>query len=371
MFDFVRTLLPKSSRRLSVRTGTARPGVLPGLEALEERAVPTVSSIVSNFNGTAIPDNSTIWFSSVAKVSGVGSAPATINVTDQTISYVANGTTNTVNLPNSQLTLTPGATSASATFDASSNTWDISAPSSVSGNVFLGGGALSLPNGLPGGVKNVTWSADFTTNTSGIMINWQWAASAYSTTFPSDLSGVGVKPVDANNLSVYKNSDHAGTPENFKSFVLGGARGGGGSNFTGSYSGTASIYPGLVLNPPPATLSGFVYYDSNQDGVFDSGDAPLQDQIVNLTGVDTAGDVISVSTSTGTNGSYSFSGLLPGTYQVSVVPSNPLVASNVGTVGGFLDGTVQGDGSIASVVIAAGNQGINYNFGEYTPPVGS
>jgi hypothetical protein len=30
-------------------------------------------------------------------------------------------------------------------------------------------------------------------------------------------------------------------PENYKKFVVGGARGGGGSNFTGSYSGTASM----------------------------------------------------------------------------------------------------------------------------------
>jgi len=40
--------------------------------------------------------------------------------------------------------------------------------------------------------------------------------------------------------SIYKNSDHAGTPENFKTFVVGGATGGGGSNFTGSYSATGS-----------------------------------------------------------------------------------------------------------------------------------
>jgi len=37
---------------------------------------------------------------------------------------------------------------------------------------------------------------------------------------------------------VYKNSDHAGTPESVRQFLVSGARGGGGSNFTGSYSGT-------------------------------------------------------------------------------------------------------------------------------------
>jgi hypothetical protein len=48
--------------------------------------------------------------------------------------------------------------------------------------------------------------------------------------------------VDDNKASVYKNSDHAGTPENFKSSVTGGAPGGG-MNYTGGLSGTAKIGP--------------------------------------------------------------------------------------------------------------------------------
>jgi hypothetical protein len=52
-----------------------------------------------------------------------------------------------------------------------------------------------------------------------------------------------VKPVDDNKASAYKNSDHAGTPESFKAFVTGGARGGGGSNYTGSWSGTDGVTP--------------------------------------------------------------------------------------------------------------------------------
>ena len=39
----------------------------------------------------------------------------------------------------------------------------------------------------------------------------------------------------------YKNSDHAGTPENDLKFVIGGARGGGGNNFTGGYIGSGNL----------------------------------------------------------------------------------------------------------------------------------
>jgi hypothetical protein len=61
------------------------------------------------------------------------------------------------------------------------------------------------------------------------------------TNFSSNYNALGVKPTDDNDASIYHNSDHAGTPENFKPFVIGGARGGGGSNYTGSYSGTGGI----------------------------------------------------------------------------------------------------------------------------------
>jgi hypothetical protein len=47
--------------------------------------------------------------------------------------------------------------------------------------------------------------------------------------------------VDDNKASQYLNSDHAGTPENFKPYATDGATGGGGSNYTGSYSGTATV----------------------------------------------------------------------------------------------------------------------------------
>lgn len=119
--------------------------------------------------------------------------------------------------------------------------------SGLAGNVFLDGVPLPLPNGLPGGVKNVTWSASFATDTPGIKLNWQWAAAAYSSldlncsaTSP-DLNCLGVKPVDDNKASQFQNSDHAGTPENSKANVVGGATGGGGANFTGGLSGTKSV----------------------------------------------------------------------------------------------------------------------------------
>ena len=61
--------------------------------------------------------------------------------------------------------------------------------------------------------------------------------------FSADYNALGVKPVDDNKKNPYLNADHAGTPENFKPFVIGGATGGGGTNYTGGLSGTASVGP--------------------------------------------------------------------------------------------------------------------------------
>ena len=86
----------------------------------------------------------------------------------------------------------------------------------------------------PRGINPVTWTGTFNLP----KLQWKWGAAVY-TSMSTDLSLIGPKPVEGPTPQ-YPNSDHAGTPENFKKFVIGGARGGG-CNFTGSWNGTKSI----------------------------------------------------------------------------------------------------------------------------------
>jgi len=95
---------------------------------------------------------------------------------------------------------------------------------------------------LPGGIKPVTWEGRFSSSTPGLSAKWKWGAAVYKS-FSPDNNALGVKPVDDNKASSFKNPDPAGTPESFKQFVIAGARGGGGSNFVGTYSGTGSATP--------------------------------------------------------------------------------------------------------------------------------
>ena len=196
------------------------------------------SSISANFNGTRIAAGTTIWFTAAMKVSGVGSSPVTINVSQSSIAFNAGGTPYSVTVPNAAIAVNPGGGAATITSGASG--WSETVPYPFSGNVLLEAVQLPVSAGLPGGIQNVTWSGHFTSTQQGLTMHWAWSAAVYSQ-FSTDYNALGVKPVDANDTSQYSNSDLAGTPENYKAYVIGGAMGGGGSNYTGGLSGTESV----------------------------------------------------------------------------------------------------------------------------------
>jgi hypothetical protein len=326
-----------------------------GLESLEERALPSgFSAIQSNFNGTPIHAGDTLWFNSVVKVSGLGATKTTLNFVNSTIDFTANGTSFDLKVPSAAITFDPAATSATTTFDPGTNTWDTIVPMNPGGNVYLSGLALPLPGGLPGGINPVTWSGTFQSATAGLSVNWQWATAVY-TNFSTDYTTLGVKPVDNNHLSVYQNSDHAGTPENFRVFVTGGARGGGGSNFTGSYSGTGHAVPDIV-QPPIGCIEGVVLDEATGTGQVGV--------VVTLSWSDASGQH-SLSTLTGGGGAFSFEGLEDATYTLTETPpigyQDDTGANLVGSLGGSTT-TNQFNG----IVLSGGACGTNYVFENVT-----
>jgi hypothetical protein len=218
----------------SVACRAPEPAITSSAQAL------TTSSNSSNFNGTSITTGNWLWASSVVKVTA-STLPVHIYFTAGQLQFTANGTAYTLPVPAAELTIDPNVTQATTTFDTPSGMWLTTAPKSFAGNAFITGVAWQVPVNLPGGIHPVTWSGSFEADAS-VSVNWQWAAAVY-TQFAVDGNGLEVKPVDDNHVSVYQNSDHAGTPEAYKSSVIGGATGGGGSNYTGSYSGTLSVTP--------------------------------------------------------------------------------------------------------------------------------
>ena len=200
------------------------------------------SIINSNFNGTAISTGNFIWFNSIFKVKDMDETGGSIRFVNSVIQFTANGINYNLIVPDAMITFSPTATVATTAFNTLINAWETIIPSSYSGNVFLSGLAYQLMENLPGGINPVTWSGYFMTDTPGITAQWKWAAAVY-TNFSAHYNSLGVKPIDGDQINPYHNSDHAGTPEYFKPYVIGGARGGGASNYTGGYSGTESVLP--------------------------------------------------------------------------------------------------------------------------------
>jgi SdrD B-like domain/FG-GAP-like repeat len=122
--------------------------------------------------------------------------------------------------------------------------------------------------------------------------------------------------------------------------------------------------------PPPTTplamVSGYVYVDSNINGVKDANEKPIPGTRVYLNGVTDTGTTISQTALTDVNGFYKFTDLPVGNYIIrEQQPEGTLYngSTNVGTIGGTLVGT-GGNDIIRSIRLNANDNGVNYNFGE-------
>lgn len=203
----------------------------------------------SNFNGTFVPSGSTLWFNANFTAHNVPSSGVTIDFTNGNIAFTADGTSYNISVPNAKITFSSSATCTSTTFDSGSNTWITTVPISGDDEIFLTGVAWPIPGGgLPGGANPVDFSGTYSAESSapGLSIQMKWSVAAYST-FATDYNALQIK-AGHKTACGQSNGDHAGTPEGvdntntpWKKFLIGGPRGGGGSNFTGSWSGTLAI----------------------------------------------------------------------------------------------------------------------------------
>lgn len=216
------------------------------------------SSITAGFNAFSISSGDAIWFSAVLQLTGakpnasdLDSGGLHIHFVHQTLNFTeAGGVTFTKYLPDAIVEFSKTAKSATTSFGSINDTWVTVVPLNYTGDVFLSGYAYYVgSSGVPGST-HVTWAGQFLSSECAFQFNWKFAAAVYTsfagTQAAPNYSGVGVKPVDDNKLSAYKNSDHAGTPEKYKNDLAQGAMGGGGSNFTGSYSGTSGVKKSFV-----------------------------------------------------------------------------------------------------------------------------
>jgi serine-aspartate repeat-containing protein C/D/E len=134
----------------------------------------------------------------------------------------------------------------------------------------------------------------------------------------------------------------------------------------------------------PASLSGHVWHDRNDDGNMDSGEERIANVLIKVTrtgakpgsAIDPFADTAPIFVRTDANGHWSVDGLPPGVYQAIEINSypdgpNPLAGyvdgkDSVGRVNGRSIGDKTND-QFNGILLCAGEDGIEYNFGELRP----
>lgn len=123
---------------------------------------------------------------------------------------------------------------------------------------------------------------------------------------------------------------------------------------------TASAFVYIYIQPP-AQLSGWVFLDFTNDGLFDTNESPLAGVAITLTGQTDAGEAVWDVQHTDSDGQYAFTGLPSGTYQIAQTQPEGLV-DGIDTIGSL--GGVVGLDSFSDIRLQPGEAGINYNFSE-------
>jgi len=223
------------------------------------------SSAMINFNANAIAPNTNIWFSAVANVVYNGNYPVTIRFLNQNIN------TSGLNLvpADAKLIITNSVSQASTAFIGGE--WVTTAPPNLSGNYFVSGCAYQTPSGISPNLSSVKWRGIWTASSSCVTsIRWKWSAATYTVFSPIN-SALNIQPVDDASASPYGNSDLAGTPENYKSFCIPGARSQGIPDYVGTYTSTVSRIPCSTLDAcSPLRLSGLLSSEQDDSNILSS-----------------------------------------------------------------------------------------------------
>lgn len=133
------------------------------------------------------------------------------------------------------------------------------------------------------------------------------------------------------------------------------------------------------VEPLLSSLSGKVYVDRNDDGVFDVDEQPIADVLVTLTGTDILGNSVTRTDTTDASGMYMFNDLMPGLYNVTEThptryrDGKDSIGDNGDGISNAADGLVALDlndlddrdaDALGDIQIGGGVAATDYNFGE-------
>jgi hypothetical protein len=184
----------------------------------------------TSWNSFNIPSGTqpVVWVNAhIGTPSGIPATSVTI-VKFVNVTISLNGAS--YSMPNGLMTFDPSAPATSSTTFTNGQWQTLVNPKNLSDEIFFTGAAIPVTAAIATGAKaNVSFTS--ISSISGLSYPWQWSAGVY-TYWPTDWNQAMIQ--------AYHQSDHAGTPENpaVQRSLIQGSRGGGGSNFTGSWSAT-------------------------------------------------------------------------------------------------------------------------------------
>ena len=120
------------------------------------------------------------------------------------------------------------------------------------------------------------------------------------------------------------------------------------------------------VDPRTSSISGRVYLDWDNDGEVDAGESGLTGIVITLTGTDTLGNDVNLTTTTDANGNYSFDDLAAGTYSVAETQPDG-VRDGIETVGQGAT-AVASDNLFSQLVLGVGVDATDFNFAELNDP---
>jgi len=175
---------------------------------------------------------------------GINSDPESVKnvMTNQKVTFTANAIAYSIDIPDGEVRYTSAVTTPSTTYDIGLDRWITTVPMTLKDkSLFLSGYGWTVPaGGLPKKIADVEWSGEFFTNNPDYELDWKWAAAVY-TMFSSDPNALQVKPAEGSFAAPFNNTDKPGTPEAFKTKVIKGATGNGGTDYVGSYSSSVRV----------------------------------------------------------------------------------------------------------------------------------
>lgn len=236
-------------------------------------------------------------------------------------------------------------------------------PSSISGTVFLDQNNNGVQNGADTGISGVSVElldnagAVVTTTTTDASGNYSFTGLApgnYAVREPTQPSG------SSNGITTAGAVPNGGTPGNATGVTTVPSTIGGSTRITlpPNASATGNNFAEI---PNGRTLSGRVFLDYNNSGTLDGPDYGLAIQTLNLTGTDANGNAVTRTTTTGSDGRYSFTALPEsnGAGYTVTQPTQPTGTNNGITTAGSTGGTATAQGTTPSAIAAINLAGAN------------